>query len=135
MIGIIIITHGNLATEFKNTAQMIMGNIENIEAIDFLKKESVETLETKLKEKIAKFKDAEGIIIFTDIFGGSCLNVAASFLGHKSVEIIAGINLPLLLETINLRAVMPYEKLIEKLKDIQPSLVVFAKDKLKHSGC
>lgn len=130
MIPVIIICHGNLAVELKKTAELIIGSIDNIEAISFAKNEDCETLREKLDSTVAKYSNADGIIIFTDIFGGSCTNVCNKYLDKDNIEIIAGVNLSILLETITMRTALKFHQIIDKIRDIQNNAIIIVKDKI-----
>ncbi len=98
MIGVIIVTHGNIATEMLNSTKFIMGKVENMLAVSVDPKESVEELRKKINEAIKSVDHGEGVLILTDMFGGTPSNVGLSFLEEGKVEVITGVNLPILLK-------------------------------------
>ncbi len=98
MIGVIIVTHGNIATEMLNSTKFIMGKVENMVAIGVDPKENVEELRNKIHEAIKSVDQGEGVLILTDMFGGTPSNVGLSFLEEGKVEVITGVNLPILLK-------------------------------------
>ncbi len=98
MIGVIIVTHGNIAIEMLNSTKFIMGKAENMVAVSVEPNESVEELRRKIHEAIKSVDQGEGVLILTDMFGGTPSNVGLSFLEEGRVEVITGLNLPILLK-------------------------------------
>ncbi|SES83929.1 PTS system, mannose-specific IIA component [Anaerobranca gottschalkii DSM 13577] len=95
-----IVAHGNLAQQFIKTSEMILGKQKNLLAVNVLPEDSLIELRVKVKEAIEKVKTANGVIIFTDIFGGSPTNASTYLLLDGNVRVITGVNLAMLLETL-----------------------------------
>ncbi|MBN1898359.1 MAG: hypothetical protein JW827_06250 [Spirochaetes bacterium] len=112
---VILLTHGNLAQSLIETAKMIMGEMNDIVSINFPKEMNVLKLENRLDKLINKNK-GNNIIIFIDMFGGSCLNVCCKYLSDSRIRIFSGINLPILLETMTTKDYLPFPQLIDKIK-------------------
>ena len=103
-LGIIIITHGNIAVESLNTLKAMLGKINKIEAFSVDITYNIGEIQENLGKKIKSFLKSEGkVIIFTDIFGGTPSNLSFGFLKKNKVEVITGFNLPMLIKTITLR--------------------------------
>lgn len=99
MIGVVIVTHGNLGKELLATAGLIVGDIPATKALSVQTNESAETIRSHMEEAISAVDaDNDGAIVLTDMFGGTPANVALSFLGERNVEVITGVNLPMLLK-------------------------------------
>ncbi|AMB96445.1 PTS sugar transporter subunit IIA [Aerococcus urinae] len=99
MVKIIIICHGNLAQEFKSSLKMIVGDSSDIYPISFKEDEGTDDLLNKIENTI-KFNKLNSVIIFADIYGGSPFNAAIRYaISDKNVEVIAGVNLPILIDT------------------------------------
>src|SRR5688572_7675619 len=96
LIGALIVTHGNLAYELLNAARQIEADVVGIEAVPLEWSESVEDAREKIAAALAKQKD--GVIIFTDMFGGTPSNISLSFLDPGRVEIVTGVNLPMIVK-------------------------------------
>ena len=100
--GIIIVAHGKIGTCFTETVQKILGENPRLDAmeldwdIDF--EEAKRKLETKIKANMSK----EGVLIFTDMFGGTPNNISLGFYENPGVEVVSGINLPLLIKALTL---------------------------------
>lgn len=105
MVGILIVTHGNFGTELLKSAELIIGKQENVETLGLNHGDSVDELYKKVKEAIQKLDTGGGVLILTDLFGGSPSNVAAASLkGNKTgVESVSGVNLPMLIEALDSR--------------------------------
>jgi PTS system mannose-specific IIA component len=99
MIKIIILTHGSLGAELLKTAEMIIGKQDNIDILSIQAGVSLSDIATKLDIIIEK-NQMNGILIFTDMFGGSPSNIAMSYLVNENVEVLTGVNLPMLLKAL-----------------------------------
>lgn len=106
MIGGIIITHGNLGESLLNVASEILGEKVSLPVISIEWKDGARGIEDKvdlIKEAIDKEDRGKGVVVFTDIFGGTPTNICVSLLEDENVEIITGVNLPLLLKFLSER--------------------------------
>lgn len=98
MIGALIVTHGRLANELLNAAQKIEAKAGVMEAVPLEWTDSVEESREKIRKALDRIGDAEGVIIFTDMFGGTPSNISLSFLEKGRVEIVTGVNLPMVVK-------------------------------------
>ena len=107
MIGLIVTGHANFGSGMTSSVNLIAGEQEAYRYVDFLPTYGTEELTEEIAKAMDELKDCEGIIIFTDLMGGSPFNVAAS-LGHgkENVRIVAGANLPMLVEIVMSRKFM-----------------------------
>ena len=107
MIGLIVTGHANFGSGMTSSVNLIAGEQEAYRYVDFLPTYGTEELTEEIAKAMDELKDCEGIIIFTDLMGGSPFNVAAS-LGHGkgNVRIVAGTNLPMLVEIVMSRKFM-----------------------------
>ena len=103
MIGGIIVSHGKLAEELLNALTIILGEAPNIEAISIGWYDDVEDSKKKINQSLKKVDQKNGMIIFTDMFGGTPSNLSFSFLEESQVEIITGVNLPMLIKFVSLQ--------------------------------
>jgi PTS system mannose-specific IIA component len=103
MIGIIIITHGNLALELKAAMEHVIGLQKNTEIISINPDDDLEIKKGDIAKSIKKADNNSGIIILTDMFGGTPSNLAITFLIPEKIEIISGVNLPMLVKIAELR--------------------------------
>jgi PTS system mannose-specific IIA component len=117
MIGAIIIAHGNLAQELLRTANTIVGTQENIIALSFSTSEGLDDLKGKIEEAIRKVGSPEGILILTDMFGGSPTNVSIILAQEYPIEILTGVNLPMVLELALYREFGDLKEVAQKVAD------------------
>jgi mannose PTS system EIIA component len=103
MIGGVIVSHGKLAEEILNALTIIIGEAVNIEAISIGWYDDVEESKRKINESIKRVDQKSGVLIFTDMFGGTPSNLSFSFLKDGQIEIITGVNLPMLIKFVSLQ--------------------------------
>ncbi len=124
MIGIVVITHSKLAQELLTAAEMIVGPFPAAKAISVDRGACIDTAKQQLREVLDEVGAAgQGAIILTDMFGGTPTNISAEFLSDQ-VEILCGVNLPMLIKCVHARATMELPALAAMLKDYACSAVV-----------
>lgn len=125
MIGIVVVTHSSLALELRNAAELILGRLVSVETVSIDRVMSVELAKNQLKEAIEEVdNDGEGVIILTDLFGGTPTNISAEFLERDSVEILTGVNLPMLIKCIGSRSGCSVEELAVMLQDYARNAII-----------
>ena len=112
MIGLIIITHGNLAIELKNSLENIIGPQKNLETVCIGYDDDVDKRKEEVKELITKVDGGEGVIMLTEMFGNTPSNLLISLIEENRIEMIGGINLPLLVKLGSLRENTNIEEVI-----------------------
>jgi PTS system mannose-specific IIA component len=115
MIGGIIVSHGKLAEELLNALTIILGETVNIEAISIGWYDDVEASKKKINESLKKVDQKNGVLIFTDMFGGTPSNLSFSFLKDNKVEIITGVNLPMLIKFASLQRSNSLQEVAKKV--------------------
>ena len=103
MIGGIIVSHGKLAEELLNALTIILGEVVNVEAISIGWYDDVEDSKRKINQSLKRVDQKNGVLIFTDMFGGTPSNLSFSFLKDDRIEIITGVNLPMLIKFVSLQ--------------------------------
>jgi len=101
MIGGIIVSHGKLAEELLNVLSIILGEVVNMEAISIGWYDDVEESRKKINQCLKRVNQKSGVLIFTDMFGGTPSNLSFSFLKSNRIEIITGVNLPMLIKFVS----------------------------------
>jgi mannose PTS system EIIA component len=101
MIGVVVVTHGQLATELLNAAETIVGDLPRFAAVSIGWHEDTEDARAEIAQAIARVSQESGVLILTDMFGGTPSNLAMTFLGD-TVEVITGVNLPMLIKLADL---------------------------------
>jgi PTS system mannose-specific IIA component len=102
MIGGLIVTHGRLAIELLNAAEQIIGEVHHVAAVSLGWHDDVDTAAGLIAKAIDRVKTPEGVLILTDMFGGTPTNIASTYLDPGKVEIITGVNLPMLIKFLQL---------------------------------
>lgn len=103
MIGLVLVTHGNLAVEFISAMQHVVGKQDRIAAVCIGPEDDMEMRRTEILNKVSEVDDGSGVVVLTDMFGGTPSNLAISIMDRANVEIIAGVNLPMLIKIASLR--------------------------------
>ncbi len=99
MVGVVIVTHGNLGKELINATEMVVGEeLKRFQSVSIDPKEDSEEIRNKIIEAIRKVDEGDGVLIMTDMYGGTPSNISLSFLQEKKIEVITGVNLPMLLK-------------------------------------
>jgi len=107
MIGLVLVTHGRLATEFRSALEHVVGPQQQLEAITIGPDDDVEQCRKDIVEAVKKVDSGHGVAILTDMFGGTPSNLAISVMSRPKVEVLAGINLPMLVKLAKVRAESP----------------------------
>jgi len=103
MIGIVLVTHGRLASEFRAALEHVVGPQSNIEAIDIGPEDDVEQCRRDIIAAVARVDAGDGVALLTDMFGGTPSNLAISIMEHARIEVLAGVNLPMLVKLASVR--------------------------------
>ena len=134
MIGIIIVTYGNLALELKSAMEHILGIQKNIEIISIKPDDDLEIKKSALEESIKKVDEENGVIILTDMFGGTPSNLAISLLKIGKIEIISGVNLPMLIKLVGLRDSNDLQKVATESKESAQKYISIASEILSENN-
>ena len=107
MIGIVLVTHGRLAVEFQAALEHVVGPQEAVAAICIGPDDDMEQRRRDIIEAVDKTNDGGGVAVLTDMFGGTPSNLAISIMNRPDVEVIAGVNLPMLIKLASVREESP----------------------------
>lgn len=110
MIGVVLVTHGRLAEEFRHAVEHVVGPQKLIETISIGPEDDMDQRRQDILEAVTRANDGHGVIILTDMFGGTPSNMAISVMQAGHVEVIAGMNLPMLIKLAGVRAENNMEK-------------------------
>ena len=132
MIGIVIVTHCQLGEALIGAAEFIIGSRpESIESVSIDLSENAEKLRGKIDRGIKKVMGQEGVIILTDMFGGTPSNLSYSFLEEGHIEVLSGVNLPILIQAVNRRKKMELDQLAANLEAFGKKSISLASGILK----
>jgi mannose PTS system EIIA component len=98
MIGVVVVTHGQLANELVNAAEMIVGDLPQFTAVSIGWHDDVNDAREDIAQAIERVRGAEGVLLLTDMFGGTPSNLGMTFLEKDRLEVITGVNLPMLIK-------------------------------------
>ena len=113
MIGIIIVAHGDLAKSLKSAVEHVVGKQENIKAICINPNDNMDARRQNVIEAIDELDTGSGVIILTDLFGGTPSNMAIGALGIRNAEVIAGVNLPMLVKLVSVRSTKSVKEAVQ----------------------
>jgi PTS system mannose-specific IIA component len=116
MIGLVLVTHGRLAEEFRNAVEHVVGPQENFETVSIGADDDMEKRRRDIVDAVARVDHGSGVVVLTDMFGGTPSNLAISVMEAGRVEVIAGMNLPML---IKLSSVRKADKLAAAVEEAQ----------------
>jgi mannose PTS system EIIA component len=117
MVGMLVITHQRLAEEFIATAELIVGKIENCVGLSLDPHLPVDDLRKQIDEAMDRVNDGDGVIVLTDMFGGTPSNLSLSFLNQEGIEVVTGVNLPMILRLAQSRQDHKVDELARVIKD------------------
>ena len=117
MIGLLIVTHCDLGKELLNAAEFIVGRMDAVEVISITQTTDSEEIRKMIEDKIAVLNKGQGVLILTDMFGGTPSNISISFLKDKMVEVLTGVNLPMVIAIAQNRSNLALSKLAEKAQE------------------
>jgi PTS system mannose-specific IIA component len=103
MIGVLITTHGNLGNELIRAAEMIKGPLRDVLHVSVDQTKGVEDLKKEISSAIKKLDKGKGVLILTDLFGGTPSNISLSFMKEGKVEVVTGVNLPMMLKLSDIK--------------------------------
>jgi PTS system mannose-specific IIA component len=128
MIGLILVTHGKLAEEFVNAMQHVVGRQEAVETVCIGPNDDMEARRREIADKVKAVDSGQGVIVLTDLFGGTPSNLAISLMKAGSVEVIAGINLPMLIRLAKARGCMPLGQAVVAARDAGRTYITIASE-------
>jgi PTS system mannose-specific IIA component len=134
MVGGVIVSHGQLGEEMINTAEMIVGKIQNITSVSIDVTTDVESSREQIKQAIQAVNNGSGVIILTDMFGGTPSNISLSFLDEAHIEVITGVNLAMLIQLSMSDKDEPFQDLVKSLKQRGQENIHIASEFLKRRG-
>lgn len=130
-VGVVVVTHGQLATELVNAAEAIVGDLSNAAAVSIGWHDDVDLARAEIGEAIARVATGDGTLVLTDMFGGTPSNLAVTFVSPGQVEVVTGVNLPMLLKLANLREVRDLKEVARLVKEHGQAAVWVASDLLE----
>ena len=117
MIGVVIVTHGKLAREFRAALEHVVGPQEQLEAISIGPDDDLDQRRRDMLKALSRVDSGSGVVVLTDMFGGTPSNLAISAMDRSNVEVIAGVNLPMLVKLASVRGDCALEEAITQAQE------------------
>jgi PTS system mannose-specific IIA component len=130
MVGLVVVCHEDMGAELVRAAEMIVGKIEAVETVSVKQDSAPETLRDRIQSAIRKVDRKKGVMLFTDMFGGTPSNIALAFLGD-AVEVVSGVNLSMLIKFANHREEKTLPELARLVQEAAQRSIVIASQMLK----
>ena len=134
MIGLVLVTHGRLATEMISTLEHVVGPQENIGAVCIDPDDDMEKRRAEILSSVEKTDTGQGVVVLTDMFGGTPSNLAISIMDRANVEVIAGVNLPMLIKLASVRGDKPMDEAVLCAQEAGRKYINIASQLLKKEG-
>ena len=131
MIGVVVVTHGQLATELVNAAEMIVGDLPQFTAVSIGWHDDVNDAREDIAQALDRVRGEEGVLVLTDMFGGTPSNLGMTFLDKDRVEVITGVNLPMLIKLASLRKESDLLAVAQQMRDHGRNAIWVASDLLR----
>jgi len=131
VIGVVVVTHGQLANELVNSAEMIVGDLPQFAAVSIGWHDEANDARADIAEAIARVQGDGGVLILTDMFGGTPSNLGLTFLEANRVEVITGVNLPMLIKLASLRGSQDLQSAAREMREHGRNAIWVASDLLK----
>jgi PTS system mannose-specific IIA component len=128
MIGALVVTHGHLGQELMAAAEMIVGEISHIRAVSIGWHDDVNDAHNDIEKRIAEVENGKGVLILTDMFGGTPSNIALSFHEPGKVDVVTGVNLPMIIKIANQKEGDTLDSLARTVRDQGRSSIAMASD-------
>jgi len=131
MIGVVVVTHCRLAEELISAAQMIVGQLKGFEGVSIDPRNNPDEIRERIAAAIRKVDRGSGVLILTDMFGGTPSTISFSFLQDNRIEVVTGVNLPMLLKLSTYDSDMTLGELAEFIKSYGQKNINIASEILK----
>lgn len=132
MIGLVLVTHGALGTEFLSALQYIVGPQKQAAAIGIFQNDDIQKRRLEILEQIEKVDSGDGVVVLTDMFGGTPSNLAISLMDKANIEVLAGLNLPMLIKLASLRENTNLKEAVIEAREAGKKYVHIASEVLGH---
>ena len=131
MIGVVVVTHGQLANELVNAAEMIVGDLPRFTAVSIGWHDDVNDARGDIAQAIERVRGEAGVLLLTDMFGGTPSNLGMTFLEHGKLEVITGVNLPMLIKLASVRSSSDLLAVAREMREFGRNAIWVASDLLR----
>jgi len=126
MIGLVLVAHGALADEFLSAMQYVVGPQKQIATVGLFPKDDIQKRREEILQKVQEVDDGSGVIVLTDMFGGTPSNLSISIIERGNIEVLAGLNLPMLIKLSGLREDVSLKEAVEAAQDAGKKYITIA---------
>ncbi len=131
MVGILIVSHGRLAEALISSVQFLVGNLQKIRGVSIWPKDKGKEVRDRIQKEIEEVDDGDGVVILTDVLGGTPTNLSLSFLKEEKVEVVTGVNMPMLLTLSSYRKGRSLREIGKLVKKSGRRGIILAKELLR----
>ena len=117
MVGVLVVSHGRLADALISSVESLVGKLQRIRGVSIWPKDKEEEIKDQIQKKMAEVEDGDGVVILTDILGGTPTNLSLSLLEDEKIEVVTGVNMPMLMTLLSYRkgkSLREISKLVKK---------------------
>ena len=126
MIGLVLVAHGALADEFLSAMQYVVGPQKQIATVGLFPKDDIQKRREEILQEVQEVDDGSGVIVLTDMFGGTPSNLSISIIERGNIEVLAGLNLPMLIKLSGLREDVSLKEAVEAAQDAGKKYITIA---------
>ena len=126
MIGMVLVTHGRLALEFVAALEHVVGPQERVSTVCIGADDDMEARRSEIIDAVDRVNDGQGVVVLTDMFGGTPSNLAISVMSKRNIEVVAGINLPMLIKLTSVRTSQPLAQAVASARDAGQKYIAVA---------
>jgi PTS system mannose-specific IIA component len=130
MVGILVVSHGRLADALISSVEFLVGNLQKVKGIAIWPKDRKEEVKDRIQKGIGEMDDGDGVVILTDILGGTPTNLSLSLLEDEKVEVVTGVNMPMLLTVSSYRKGKSLREIGQLVKKSGRRSIILAKEVL-----
>jgi PTS system mannose-specific IIA component len=134
MNGLVLATHGNLGEALIRSMEIILGEQPQVEALSLQVEDDIEEANKGLREAVTKVDSGDGVLILTDMLGGTPSNLSLALLGQSGIEVVSGVNLPMLLKAAQARQELGLRETAAKVKEHARNSIVMASEVLEEKS-
>jgi mannose PTS system EIIA component len=134
MVGIIVVSHGRLAEALISSVEFLVGNLQKIKGVSIWPRDKEKEVKERIQQKMIEVDDGDGVVILTDVLGGTPTNVSLSFLKDEKVEVVTGMNMPMLLTLSSYRKGRSLREIGKLAKKSGRRSITLAKELLGSKG-
>jgi len=131
MVGILVVSHGRLSEALISSVQFLVGNLQRVKGISIWPRERKEEIKDRIQKGMREVDDGDGVVILTDVMGGTPTNLSLSFLKEEKVEVVTGVNMPMLLTLSSYRKGRSLREIGKLVKKSGRRGIILAKELLR----